>query len=204
VAYQHALGLAGGAAGVHQPAADVACGAEQWRGGADDLLVDTDRGSRQGGRVADLHQGVHRRLARLRGGHPLGQRRVEDDGADLGVVKEVAHLVGLVPVVHVNRNGLELEDREDAFQVLDPVVEGDGHPGSGADPASGQESREPRRPVVQLPPGHAAVPVRHRRAIGADVRHGLKHRREILLHEHYHRGPPPAAQPARADDRSAI
>jgi hypothetical protein len=89
-----------------------------------------------------------------------------DDGPRVGVVEHVPHLVGDIPVVHVDRHRTELQRREERLEVLGSVRAHDRDLVADAHTALGQMRRESRGAVVELAPRDAAVATHERLAVG--------------------------------------
>ena len=97
-----------------------------------------------------------RMLARARG----HQRRVGplvDQGHEVGIVEEVVELGLDVAVVHVDRDGPDLEDRQHRDDVLDAVLRVDPDVVAGADPLGAEEVRQPVGLGLELGVGDGAV-----------------------------------------------
>ncbi len=166
VAPHHALGEAGGAAGVDDvdvvgaALAEVALGALA----GDRVVVEdpAERPSRRTGRRGRARRRPPRPCAACRAWaqHRGDQRRVgalEDDRDDVGVVEEVVELPLDVAVVHVDRDRADLDDRQHRDDVLDAVLGVDRDVVAGLHPLRLQVVREAVGLGLQLGVGHDPV-----------------------------------------------
>ena len=94
---------------------------------------------------------------------------VEHQALEVGVVEDVVELTGDVAVVHVDRDGAHLEDREQGDHVLDAVLGVEADVVARADPARGQEVRELVALGLQLGVRDRAVTHLHGRLVGSRV-----------------------------------
>ena len=185
LAPHHALRHAGRAAGVEQH--EVVAGAAPRpgaRGPSVGVAAAASYGVAQSGH-GPLPSSTHSHV-RMRGSagpqlvDAVGERAVEDDGDDVGVVPQVDELVGGVAVVGVDDRQPGLERAERRLQVLGRVVEVLGDLVLLGDAGGQQRWRRRRRPggrssahVVVTPAWRCAI------ASGCRVRQRLEQVREV-------------------------
>ncbi len=177
LAPEHALGHAGGAAGVEhvdvvgRPGTEVALGGA----GGQSRLVGHDVGTRgvDPRTVLDHHQvkGSRRLEPGQRFGHQAGQGPLEDQDVEVGVVDHVAELGGDVAIVDVHRYRPRLVAADHGLGPLGPVVGEDADVGAGGNTRGGQVMGEPVGPLVELAVGEAFGPRHQRQAVGDGVDH---------------------------------
>ena len=143
VAPHHALGHAGGAAGVEDvpvvagPGGEVALGAALGHGLLEVAADDEP--------VAEVgHVAGHP-------GDPVGELGVVDEGLEVGVAEQVGELVLDVAVVDVDPDGPELEDRPQALDPLDRVEAVDADVVARPDALVGEVVGEPVGPLRPSP-----------------------------------------------------
>ena len=147
----------------------------------DEVLV-AERAVEVGRPVVDLHHGAQLRRPVAHGADPLGELAVVHDRLGVRVVEEVGELVGGVAVVHVGRDGPQLEAGEQRLEVLVRVVEVERDLRAGAEAGVAEGRREPRRPLVELLPRATPVALHEGRVVRDRIGHGLEHRPEVPVH----------------------
>ena len=78
------------------------------------------------------------------------ERTLDDDRLDVGVLEDVAQLVGDVPVVDVDRDEPRLERAEERLDPLGAVPAVDRHLGAGFETQTEQVVRDAVRALVEL------------------------------------------------------
>ena len=132
--------------------------------------------------VVDFHQQLELRESFAHPVHPVGERRVEEEGLRVGVVEEVPELVVEVAVVHVHRDAAELERTMLRLEVLVRVVEVQAHLRVGSEARVGERSGQPSGAAVVLGPRAPGVPMDQRRRVGHRVGDRFPHRGHVHLH----------------------
>ena len=182
VAPNHGLRHSGGAAGVQEdeivtraldPLHRLVC--------RDEVLV-AERAVDERRAVVDLHGGPHLQLGVPHSVHPFPERTVKHDHLGVGVLEEVRELVRGVAVVHVGGDGPQLEGGEQRLEVLVRVIEIERDLRVGPQAERTEGPRQPRRPLVELPPGAPPLALDERRVVRDRVGHGLEHRPEVPVH----------------------
>ena len=104
------------------------------------------------------------------------------DRLHVGVVEQVAQLVLHVAVVHVHRDGADLERREHALEVLDRVVEVERDVVARPDALVREVVGETVHPLVDGRIGETAFTADQRLGVGDGVGHPLPQVREVEFH----------------------
>ena len=109
----------------------------------DHRFVGDGPGHVAGAAVVHLDEELHLRKAGQHPGHPLAERRMEDDGFGVAVVEQVPQLLVEVAVVHIDRHAAHLEARELGLQVLVGVVQVETDLAVGPETGGDERIREP-------------------------------------------------------------
>ncbi len=175
---EHALGEAGGAAGV--PEQDVvARPLDAWCRcvGRDELLV-----VRVAAAVVDLDRVSDLRHPVPRGVDAIAERTVVHEHLGVGVVDQLHELVAEIAEVDVGRDRPELRQCEEQLHVLRGVVQEERDLRVLPHPVRGERGRETRRPVLHVAVRDPPLALHDGRRVGSGVGHPLPHGREALVH----------------------
>ena len=134
------------------------------------------------GAVVDRDEHLQIRECRSDGEELRRELPMEHDGTHVGVVEEIAQLVFDVAVVHVDRDGAQLERRDHDFEVLVGVVEVTGDVIARADSLRGERVGQPGRSDVGFREGQVAIRADECLVIGHGVGHPFPEIREVELH----------------------
>ena len=184
----HALGHAGGAAGVEH--VEVVAAAAPGRAHPADgrlgrVVVGSGPLGARAGAVVDPQPALDPGHAVEDALDPFGEGAVEDHGHRVGVVPQVAQLVVAVAVVGVDRDQADFHRGEGALQVLGAVVEVEGHLVLLGHAEVEQELGHAVGPVVELLPADGAAALGHRGQRGLYVCHRLPDVCVIPIRHHH-------------------
>ena len=112
---------------------------------------------------------------------PVGQRIVEEERFDVGILEQIGELVVEVAVVHVHRDSSALERGVLRGQVLVRVVEEQSDFLIGADLVRLQEPGDAGCSIVVLAPDHPLGTVHYCVGVAECIGHRLEHRGEMQL-----------------------
>ncbi len=114
--------------------------------------------------------------------HPLMFGKFDDHRHRIGVGEDVLEFGGCVPVVDVDRHGADLDEAEDARDVLDAVLQEQRHVIAHGDPFTGEELRRAVCLGFQLRVREVQIFVGERDAIRHRGGDRLENIREVELH----------------------
>jgi hypothetical protein len=114
--------------------------------------------------------------------HGGSEPAVEHQGHQAGVAVEVLKLAGDVPVVHIDRDGPDLEAGQHGLDVLGAVGQLRPDPVTGPDAGGDQVVGEPVGPLVELGIREPALPRDHGLDVADLVGDALEQVRQIQLH----------------------
>jgi len=175
---QHALGHAGGAAGVPEEGVVArpfdarrrfVVAQQLFVDGVAVVVVDLDDVAQPGHLVACFVD-------------PPPERTVVHEDFGVGVVDEEGQLVAQVPEVDVGRHRAQLRQREQALHVLGAVVEVERDVRVAADPERRERGGEARGPVLDVPVREAPVTLHDRRGVGDGVGDQFPDAGKALVH----------------------
>ena len=179
----HALGHAGGAAGVeHVDAQGIPLDARHGLSVTNGTFI--VQGAIEQGFGAVVHLDVELHLGQAVAYLPdaRGVRGLENHCFGIGVVEQIHQFVGLVAVVHVDWAAADLERCVLRFEILAAVVQVSAHFRINAQAVGAVHSRQPSRPVIELAPSANLIAADHGGLLANGVRNDLPSRGEVKVH----------------------